>query len=202
MKIILNGIGCPYSGARLVLMELLKTIPDNVELLAIVPKTGKDDLYISTKSNIKFWEMNVKYWSLYLRPILEISINLLKLIFRYDAVINVSNYGLCLTNDQVLYIHNQFIVDINAKEKIGGGYPNKLNRFLLNTYLKKGSAIFVQSNHIQKMLKNYCEHFTITYPQNVQVITPMPMIEAFSSSNKIKEKFSISVFLPGIRFCA
>ncbi|MDP2362733.1 MAG: glycosyltransferase, partial [Ignavibacteria bacterium] len=200
MKIILNGIGCPHSGARLVLMELLKTVPDDIELLAVVPKVSKDDLFSTTSANIRFLEMNVKYWSLYLRPVLEIGINLTKLIFKYDAVINVSNYGLCLTKNQVLYIHNQFIVDISAKEKIGGGYPNKINRFLLNTYLKKASAIFVQSNHIQKMLKNYCNHFRITHPKNVNVITPLPMIEGFSNLNKIEKNFEFQFFYPASEF--
>ena len=200
MKIILNGIGCPHSGARLILMELLKTVPDDIELLAVVPKVGKDDLFSTTRTNIKFIKLNVKFWSIYLRPVLEIGINMIKLIFNYDAVINVSNYGLCLTKNQILYIHNQFIVDINAKEKIGGGYPNKINRFLLNTYLKKASAIFVQSNHIKKMLKDYCQHFNIKHPQNVQVITPLPIIEGFRNSNKIKKNFEFQFFYPASDF--
>lgn len=201
MKIILNGMGCPYSGARLVLVELLKTVPANVELLAFVPKVDKNDSYgTTTKSNIKLLKMNVKYWSLYLRPILEIAINLIKVIFKYDAVINVSNYGLCLTSNQVLYIHNQFIVDINAEKKIGGGYPNVFNRFLLNTYLKKASAIFVQSNHIQQMLKVYCSHFKIAQPQNVNVLTPLPMINEFGILTKPIKSFHFQFFYPASDF--
>jgi glycosyltransferase involved in cell wall biosynthesis len=200
MKIILNGMGCPYSGARLVLMELLKTVPKNLLVLAVVPKVHKNDTYLYDNPNIKFVKMNVKYWSLYLRPFLEIWINVVKILFKYDAVINVSNYGLCLTNNQVLYIHNQYIVDMKAKQQFGGGYPNIINRFGLNTFLKKASAIFVQSNHIYNTLKEYCRTNNITFPANVKVLTPHPMIDESVSYKQLEKKYPFQFFYPASDF--
>jgi len=200
MKIILNGMGCPYSGARLVLVEILKTIPDNVKVLAIVPKVNKNDNYDFVDKRIELIKLNVKYWSLYLRPILEIWVNIVKIVFNYKAVFNISNYGLCLTKNQVLYIHNQYIVDMEAKQQFGGGYPNVINRFGLNTFLKNAEAVFVQSNHILDTLKKYCVHNKISFPKNVKVLTPLPMISKNEIFNKLKKEYKFQFFYPASDF--
>lgn len=200
MKIILNGMGCPYSGARLVLVELLKTIPESLEVLAIVPKVSKDDNYEFVGKKIKLIKLNVKYWSLYFRPFLEIWVNILKIVFNYNAVFNISNYGLCLTKNQVLYIHNQYIVDMQARTKLGGGYPNAINRFGLNTFLKNAEAVFVQSNHIFETLKKYCTQNKIKFPEKVNVLTPLPMISAKVDYKELEKKFAFQFFYPASDF--
>jgi glycosyltransferase involved in cell wall biosynthesis len=200
MKIILNGMGCPYSGARLVLVELLKTVSDDLEILAIVPKVSKDDNYEFVNKRIKLIKLNVKYWSLYLRPLLEIWVNIVKVLFNYHAVFNISNYGLCLTRNQTLYIHNQYILDMSAKQQFGGGYPNVITRAALNTFLRKAEAIFLQSDHIYQTLTEYCKLNGIPVPKNVSVLTPHPMIDEKKEFIPAEKDYAFQFFYPASDF--
>lgn len=200
MKIILNGMGCPYSGARLVLVELLKTAPSNLDILAIVPKVNSNDNYDFVDKRIKLVKLNVKYWSLYLRPLLEIWVNIVKVLFNYHAIFNISNYGLCFTRNQTLYIHNQYILDMKAKQQFGGGYPNIINRTGLNTFLKKAEAIFLQSDHIFMTLKEYCQFNNIPLPNNVSVLTPHPMIDDKQELRLRDKKYPFQFFYPASDF--
>jgi len=199
MKIILNGIGCPESGAAFILSQLLKSLPEDIQLLAFLPQVTKNDTYDYCNKNTKRILLNVKLWSLYLRPLLEIIVNVVKIVFRYDAIINVSNHGLCLTKHQFLYIQNQYIIDLKAKKKFGGGYPNAITRFGLNTYLKNAAAIFVQSYHIQELLKEYCQFNKINYPKKVIVIQPLPIIHNFEQK-QAETKFEFQLFYPASDF--
>lgn len=199
MKIILNGIGCPDSGARLILSQLLKSLPEDIHLLAFVPRINKKDTYNNCNKNIRCILLNVKYWSLYLRPLLEIIVNVVKIVFRYDGIINISNHGLCLTKNQLLYIQNQYILDLTAEKKLGGGYPNVITRFGLNTFIKHAETICVQSFHIQALLKEYCQNSKVNYPKNVVVIRPLPLFNNYEQK-KTDKTFEFQFFYPASDF--
>ena len=196
-NILLNGIGCPIGGGRAVLQHLLNNVPSKIDVRAILPyvkKLGK----FETPGNVKSSYFNHNLWGMYLRPFLEIQNNLGMIFNKYDCIINISNYGLCFTHHQLLYIHNPFILDLNSIKHFGGGHPNFLNRYALKTYLKNAECIILQTDHMFNNLVEFCDICNIPLPKNVKILKPYPII--YNDFSKIIKPFKFSFFYPTTNF--
>lgn len=197
MRVLLNGIGCPLSGGRAVLQQLLYNVPPNIKVYAILPFVrGLGNFNIPDNIHPLYFNHNI--WGMYLRPFLEIAVNLGLILRKYNSIINISNYGLCFTNRQLLYIHNPFILDLNAHRHFGGGNPNVLNRFGLNTFLKKANCIILQTDHMYNNLKRYCNYCNISFPSNVRVLKPLPIL--LNKFPPINKEFEFQFFYPSSDF--
>jgi len=195
-KIIINGIGCPYSGGYIVLQNLLNSIPIDYFVMAFLPKGKSVKIAKINGNNTKVYYFNIKYWSMLFRPFYEI-IKLYFVIIRGYKQINISNYGLCLNNNNVLYIHNLNIIDLDVKTGFGHGNANVFTRFLLNNSIRH-SKVFVQSDHMAILLLNYMKKKKIF---NKNVITIKPILDIDVHLNKpIEKKYKYQFFYPASNF--
>jgi glycosyltransferase involved in cell wall biosynthesis len=199
-KIIINGIGCGQFGSKVILDEILKNTPTQVKILAIVVKE-KFNNQINFPKNIKFIMLRHEIWGMYLRVFLELYINFLIAIKRYDQLINISNYGICLTKRQMLYIHNYNILNVDAEKIFGRGNANVLNRLALNSFLKNADKIFLQTEHIYEQLTKYCKSSNIPFPKKVIILrTPYPTFEDLNESDIPKKTFKFQFVYPASGF--
>ena len=177
MKILLNGIGCPNTGARKVLEEILAAAPQGHTIVAILP-LDKNYSYpnFNIKNNIKPIYFNHGIWGKYLRPILELFIIMELLFKRYDVFINLSNYSFSFFKNQILYIHNRSLIDVQMQRGFGEGKPNIFIDVAFSLCLPNSKKIFVQSEHIKELLLLYCEKKKIKLHSGVHVLKPKPRI--------------------------
>ena len=202
MKVILNGMGCPFSGSRIVLTELIHSVPHGIELLVVAPRvTGLPDF--EGGENVRIVHFNHAYWGKYLRPILEITLNIFFIVSKSDLLINISNYGICFTKNQLLYIHNPYILSLDGEYGFGDGKPNFLTRWALNTFLKHGSAIFVQTDHMNEQLKT-CPALRRIYSfRRTYEFRPLPNTTTATGAARteaLKKRFDFQLFYPASNF--
>lgn len=182
MRIIINGMGCPVSGGKLVLEEFIKTLPDKYYAKVFIPFEPSNEL---VKENVKFIYKPHRLWGMFLRPILDIYIYMLVLIGFTDFVINLSNYGLSKKNRSILYFHNPILLDLDKKGGFGNGQANLLVRFALHNSLKNSKLVMVQTNHVKKLLQNYIDYYGITMNGELLVVKPSHIL---SMTKHIKKK--------------
>lgn len=177
MKILVNGLGCPNTGARKVLEEILAAAPQEHTIVAILP-IDKNYSYpnFNIKNNVKSIYFNHGIWGKYLRPILELFIIFELLFKRYDVFINLSNYSFSFFKNQILYIHNRSLIDLQMQRGFGEGKPNIFIDFAYSICLPNSKKIFVQSEHIKELLLQYCERKEIKLNSSIHVIKPKPGI--------------------------
>ena len=199
MRILLNGLGCPYTGSRYILDQILRATPPHVRVMAIVPEVA-DAPPFTYPENVKVIRLKHSVWGMYLRIFFELAINLAMAFRKFDLMINLSNYGLCFTKRQLLYIHNAMILDMSSQEKIGHGNPNKLTRMALNTFLRYGEGIFVQTDHMFQQLCDYCRLNNISFPKKVNVLKP-PFPEVQMGQHlEVNKQFASQFFYPASAF--
>src|SRR5258708_7028553 len=123
MRILINGLGCPFTGSRYVLEQIIDAAPDNVDITVILPIVyGQGPFCISKK--VRTINLRHHVWGMYMRIFIELYCNFLMWTRQFDKLINLSNYGLCLSRRQLLYIHNPHILNMSASQKFGQGNPN------------------------------------------------------------------------------
>jgi glycosyltransferase involved in cell wall biosynthesis len=198
MRVLVNGLGCPYTGSRFVLDQLLKAAPSGNRIVAIVPVVNGGAPF-QYPPNVKLIKLKHSVWGKYLRILVEMSVNIAMLFRRFDRLINLSNYGLCFTGRQVLYIHNPMILDISAEKKFGEGNPNILIRKAMHTFLRRGEAIFVQTDHMYRALINYCRTNSIPVPRSVTTLRP-PFPDVKVSMQAPVKQFGFQFFYPASNF--
>ncbi len=200
MKVIVNGLGCTHTGSKFVMEQLLFSSPVDLEILAIIPIV-KNIKPIEFPKHIKQIKLVHRFWGAYLRPFLEIYLNILMAFKKYEVLINLSNYGFCFTKHQKLYIHNPNILDISAPRRIGKGNANIFNRFALNTFLRHGQTIFVQTHHMYSQLMTYCNNYKIQTPAEVVILKPpFPNVEISHPIDFPKKNYEFQLFYPASLF--
>ena len=193
--IILNGLGCTLSGGHLVLQELIDAFPHDQRLHVIAPK-GKNLQKYNSSGNISIHYLNHNIWKGVLRLLPEFFINILLYIKLADLCFNISNYGLCLNKNQVLYIQNQYMVDLSYNS-IG----MKIKRIMMNTYLKRAKYICVQTNHMITQLKTYSAEKNIKIDNaRIKKLSPLPSIPSSLSKSKTEKKYKFEFFYPASTF--
>lgn len=194
--IILNGLGCTVSGARLVLQGLVESFPNGSNLYVIAPK-NKGVKKLTCPPNVKIYYFNHNLWKGILRIIIEISINILLLLRFAKLCINISNYGLCLNQKQILYIHSPYILDLTFN-----WLELKIKRKLLNTYLKRAKIICVQTSHMQKELEKYINNCTFLNIDKIRILKLSPKLTIFHKKAKKEyiKKFPFEFFYPASSF--
>ncbi len=175
MKVIINGMGCPVSGGRLVLEELIKALPTEASAKVIIPFKPQKGL---SQGLIQYFYFNHKIWGTFLRPFIDLFINAYALLNRSYYIINLSNYGLTFTSRSILYYHNPILLDPNELKGFGKGRSNFLVRIALNQSLKKAALIIVQTNHIRKLMLNYLDFHKIKIKAEIQVVKPIHLISS------------------------
>ncbi len=198
MNILLNGLGCPDGGGSLLLKELLQTVPPYIKLTSLIPN-NKFFSKLVFESNVFPVFTNMSLVSKVInRPLAEIKYNIQMLLKKYDAIINFSSYGLCFTQNQLLYIHNPYLLDLNVPKRIGHGYPNILNRFALFTSIRNAKIIFVQSEHMLKSLYKYCDIKGYQRPTKTMILKPLPIVN--NDFSDIQKKYDFQLFYPSSDF--
>ena len=200
MRVIINGLGCPHTGARFILDQVLLSTPPDVQVTAFVPIVEYGSGF-QAPAHVRLIKLKHSIWGMYLRVFLEAYINLLMLLKRYDRLINLSNYGLCFSRNQILYIHNPLLLDMNAPTRLGNGNPNAPIRFALNTCLRNADCIFVQTEHMYRQLQLYCTINSIRFPQSVQIFRPpLPLPSIDQIQEAISKTFEFQLFYPASQF--
>ena len=178
MRVLINGLGCPYTGSKFILDQILKSTPAHVRVTAIIPIV-KNSIPVDLPQHVSVIKLKHSIWGMYLRVFLELTLNLFMWLRKYDLLINLSNYGLCFSKGQVLYIHSPLLMDMSAPTGFGQGNPNILTRLALNTCLKNAGCIFLQTEHMKRQLQEYCKINKLAFPKNVTVVRPpFPVLAA------------------------
>jgi len=193
MRVLINGLGCTVTGSRVILDEIINASPSHVELTAIVPIMPGSAPF-DYPPGVRLIKLKHSIWGMYLRIFVEIWVNIMMLFRRFDLMINLSSYGLCFTSRQLLYIHNPMILDLSAEKKIGKGQANKLVRLALNTFIKSGERVYVQTKHMYSHLMNYCEASGLTIPSSAILKPPFPVTGNFEEHGS--KKFGFQFFYP------
>jgi glycosyltransferase involved in cell wall biosynthesis len=197
MRVLINGLGCPFTGAKFVLDEILTALPPDIQATAIVPVVDGAGV-TAYPDNIKVIKLKHRYWGMYLRIFAELYVNIVMWLKRYDLMVNLSNYGLCFTRKQVLYIHNPYILDMSAATAFGEGRPNFLIRSALNTFIRKGESIYLQTEHMYEQLREYCEANQLKFPRAKILRPPFPVIPRIPQAPK--KTFPFQFFYPASPF--
>jgi len=194
MRVLINGLGCTVTGSRVVLDEIIKSVPPEVILTAIVPIVDGAPEF-NYPPAVKLIKLKHSVWGMYLRPLVELLVNIFMIFRQFDLVVNLSSYGFCFTRRQVLYIHNPMILDMHAEKKMGRGNANKLVRMALNTFLRSGEHIFVQTEHMYAQLVDYCNVNKIDFPAAASILKP-PFPSVDIATGGASRKFSFQFFYP------
>lgn len=196
MRIIINGMGCPVSGGRLVLEELIKTLPENYSAKVFIPFKPPKKI---KKINVEYVYRPHKIWGQFLRPILEIHIYLSIFFGFSEFVINLSNYGFSKRNRSILYFHNPILLDLHRKEGFGNGQGNFLVRFALHSSLKNSKLIIVQTNHVKNLIQNYIDYYGVNLIGEILVVKPSHILSMKKHKPKISSPY-FKLFYPAHNF--
>lgn len=192
MKAIINGMGCTVSGAKLVLEHLLYSAPENVELVVYAPfriNMGAVSGSITVKC------LNHTIWGKWGRIVLEFFLNIKMKIQKYDRLINLSNYGIYIFKEHVLYIHSPHILNLSFSS-----LDLAVKRTMLNTYLKNNCRVIVQTDHMKELLNEYIRFKSISF-NNCRVVKPIPHMPTFhNSGSELKKNFPFEYFYPASTF--
>jgi glycosyltransferase involved in cell wall biosynthesis len=198
--VLINGLGCAETGARIVLMEMVRAVPPGGRyFLLCTCETASDlvkkrhgrlseDVYVLGLSHVIFGR--------WLRPIVELLIALFAVLRIAKTVVNVSHYGICLGGDYVLYIHSPSILDIDSSTGWADGKPNFIKRVMLNTCMRRARLVVLQTRGMLVQLIKYCEASGCPLPNN-SVLRPRVELPLGLSLKRI---FSFQLFYPTSRF--
>lgn len=195
MNILVNGIGCPDSGTRVVLMELLKCAPPGHTYFAMIVRS-KESIDQRLPENVKVKYYNHKIWGKYFRILLELKINFVLLIGKFDRLINLSHYGLVFTKKQFLFIHNALLFESKFERGFGNGRPNVLIDIILSHCLNKVDRIYVQTNQMENIVSEYAHRKRIKNLSTIRVLKPLPVSsEAFVIADRFKVQKQVGQFI-------
>ncbi len=196
MKIIINAIGCVEGGSRLVLRELIQCAPGSILFHVYLP-LPKFDPPILTVDNVKLKYISHSLFGRWGRLLFELWLWLCFKVFKADGIINLSNYGLCLSRHHVIYLHNSMLLHETAAQGWSHGRPNVLKRLAFNTCLARGESVYVQTDHMRKRVLAYAAKYKLT-PRKVGILCPRPA--KVSPLGKQAKTFPFQFFYPTTRF--
>jgi glycosyltransferase involved in cell wall biosynthesis len=130
-----------------------------------------------------------------LRLPLELIIALLASIRVLVQVVNLSHYGLCFGGAYVLYMHNLLLMDMGQPSGWSQGRPNLLNRWMLDTCIKRASKIVIQTHAMRDQLIRYCAARNLAVP--IYKIA-LPRVEV--KVEACRRFFNFQLFYPASRW--
>lgn len=194
--IILNGLGCTVSGGRLILQELINSFPKDSKLHVIAPSIDGFER-LTAGSNVKTIYLSHKVWKGILRLIPELTINILLILNIAKRCINISNYGLCYSKNQILYIHNQYLLDLSLNNT-----ELTFKRKMLNTYIARGKFICIQTEYMKNELKSYISTLNKWKLNDVIIekLAPLPTKNFGNPDYRYEKNFEFEFFYPASTF--
>lgn len=195
--ILINAIGCGFSGSKIILEELVNHYKYDYRLILYVSNQSK---YNFTTKNIEVHTLRHSIFGRYLRVLYELYYNLKALFNRnIKGIINLSNYGLCLNKNYILYLHNSLIVDQNSNISFSGGNKNFLKDLFLSSCFNKANLIVVQTEHMFTKVIDYCNTNKIKVP-NMEVVKPYKNFYLTSNYKGKSKNFAFQFFYPSSNF--
>lgn len=205
--VLVQAVGCVESGARVVLKELLTKVPDKLDMLVLcsshVAREVVGGNFGKVGANAYVVGLPHRFFGRWLRVPLEIMIALAAVTRILRRVVNLSHYGLCWGGDYVLYIHNLLLMDMKQPQGWSQGRPNALNRFMLNTCVRRSTMLVLQTNYTASQLKAYCAAHGLPLPRHRIVRPKVGTIRHKSEVRQIPapdRRFSFQLFYPTSRF--
>jgi glycosyltransferase involved in cell wall biosynthesis len=188
-NILIQGIGCTETGARVVLKELLKAAPKEHRYWVICTTETAYD-FIGRRSgqfadHIYVCGLSHKIFGRWLRLLLESFIAMVAILQVVDRVVNLSHYGLCLTGRFGLYVHSPLLMDFSSGTGWQEGRPNLIKRWLLHTCIRRARPFILQTEGMQLQLAQYCKIVKLPVPNNkimrpkVEITVPVMMHRSF-----------------------
>ena len=200
MIILVQGIGCTETGARIVLRELLDVAPaGNKYWVITTAETAQEFIGKSSgwlTPDIFILGLSHAVFGRWLRIPLEFVVALLAAVRLVDRVVNLSHYGLCLSPRFGLYVHSPLLMDVGTSTGWQEGRPNALKRWLLNTCIRRAQPFILQTQGMQAQLVRYCGAVSLPVPKN-RIIRPKMDIPAQVSARRT---FRFQLFYPTSRF--
>ncbi|MCX6936550.1 MAG: glycosyltransferase, partial [Verrucomicrobia bacterium] len=127
---------------------------------------------------------------------LEFAVALLSTVRVVDRVVNLSHYGLCLTQRFGLYVHSPLLMDVGTGTGWQEGRPNALKRWLLHTCIRRAQPFILQTQGMQAQLIRYCGVVGLPVPKN-RIMRPKVVIRAPATKHR---GFPFQLFYPTSRF--
>jgi glycosyltransferase involved in cell wall biosynthesis len=200
MRILVQGIGCTETGARIVLRELLAAAPAGNRYWVIATDetaqefVGKSSGWLTP--DIYVFGLSHRVFGRWLRIPLEFGVALLSAVRVVDRVVNLSHYGLCLTPRFGLYVHSPLLMDFSNGIGWQEGRPNPLKRWLLHTCIRRAQPFILQTQGMQAQLIKYCGVAGLPVPKN-RIMRPKVEITAPATTRR---SFAFQLFYPTSRF--
>jgi len=191
MKIIVNGMGCNQSGAKLVLIKFLESYQFSSDLKVFMPFSKS---MVTVSSSVRITKLNHKLFGQVLRPLYDLYITLYACFTNSDFVFNLSNYGLPFFNKEIVYIHSPMLVSETYYEA-SKGLAAKYKRFAFLYTLKKAHAIIVQTDHMKSTLKSFMNSTGIKTESKILVFKPQHEIPKHEE-RRPSEKSKLNFFYP------
>lgn len=195
MKVVVNGIGCNQTGAKLVLNSFIESYQSEHELIAFVPTTIDNT---SKKDSITICRLNHKLVGQIFRPVYDLFISIYALVFGSGVVLNLSNYGLPLFNKEIVYVHNPLLVSEKFYQ-LNRGFSIRYKLFAFRLTLKKAKAIIVQTEHMKKTLLGFMSAYGIEAKGRLVVFKPYHVIPKLDLETN-DEYSNILFFYPSSSF--
>lgn len=200
MRILVQGIGCTETGARIVLRELLAAAPAGNKYWVIATQetalefVGKQSGRLTP--GIYVFGLSHRVFGRWLRIPLELLIALLAALRVVDRVVNLSHYGLCLTRRFGLYVHSPLLMDFSNGIGWQEGRPNPIKRWLLHTCIRRAQPFILQTQGMQRQLTQYCGVMGLPVPKN-RIMRPKVEIVRPATTRRA---FTFQLFYPTSRF--
>lgn len=200
MRILIQGLGCTETGARIVLRELLQAAPvGNDYVVLCTADSAREFIGRSCGrmgSHVHVIGLSHKLFGRFLRVPLELILALLNSCYLFDKIINLSHYGLCISRRYALYVHSPLLMDVSHARGWGDGRPNFLKKWMLDTCIRRARPFILQTWNMKVQLAGYCEMAKLPLPKS-RVMRPKVVIERPDSS---KRAFQFQLFYPTSRF--
>ena len=197
--VLINGLGCLEAGSRGVLRELMKTFPPGRRAWLLIPASNCGDAR-GVGGAVWVLALNHRVFGRWLRPLLELGLYLLGSAGCFSRVVNLSSYGWCSRGrtPTVLYCHNALLVEEGVDRWMGGGgRPNGLKRWYLDTCLKRAETVIVQSDHMAERLGAYARRRGL---KGIRVEVVRPLLEFSTEPTRVRKAFAFQFFYPASEF--
>lgn len=193
--VVVNGVGCVVTGAKLVLMEMVRSAA--AEEIFIVFASVRSDAALDRKNVIWIYIPHVIIGRL-LRLPWDLVLALAALFG--VRVLNLSHYGICVGGKYLLYMHNPLLLEEFAFGGFAPGQLNFLKTMMFHSCLRHSKAVLVQGDHVRLRVEERMRQIGPCAP--VHVLPPRTNLwsEGCISSKHLGDRSSGGWFYPASGF--